>query len=77
MVFVFLELRLHVVLGIKLKITVFYKCHQSRCVKILPIFLRTISTYYLVPIAKGFSVFFCVPHFLKEYMLSWLITIPQ
>lgn len=58
-VFVFLELRLYVALGIKLKISVFYKCHQSRGAKIFPIFLKTISTYYLIPIAKGFSVFLC------------------
>lgn len=77
MVFVFLELMLYIAFGIKLKINVFHKCHQSRCVKIFPVFLRTISTYYLMLIAKGFSVFCCTPHFLKVCMLSWLVTIPQ
>lgn len=45
MVFVFLEPRLYIAFGIELKISVFHKCHQSRCVKICPVFLKTISTY--------------------------------
>jgi len=76
-VFAFVELRLHIVFGIKLKIDVFHNCHQRRSVKIFPIFLETISTYYLILIAKGFSVFCCTPRFLKVCMLSWLVTIPQ
>lgn len=40
MVFVFLELRLYIAFGIKLKICVFHKRRQSRCVKIVPIFLK-------------------------------------
>lgn len=70
MVFVFLELRLYIAFGIKLKIDVFHKCHQSRSVKIFQILLKTISTYYLILIAKGFIVFCCTPHFLKVCMLS-------
>lgn len=40
MVFVFLELRPYIAFGIKLKINVFHKCHQTRSVKIFPIFLK-------------------------------------
>lgn len=52
MVFVFLELRPHIVFGIKLKISVFHKCQLSGSVKIFPIFLKTISAYYLLSLPK-------------------------
>lgn len=47
MVFVFLELRPYVEFGIKLKINVFHKCHQTRSVKIFPIFLKKKNNYIL------------------------------
>lgn len=63
MVLVFLELRPYIAFGIKLKSNEFHGCHQSRCVKIFLIFIRTILTYCFILIAKDFSVFCCMPHF--------------